>query len=206
VIYIKKLIVIFVIFALLAIYVVKSLNGVESAAEGYASMLLKSSATQNLYSSLYKTASLFDVTNLIKTEKAGENTVLHVDSYLANQMLLELVKSANDNLSKSDFCSIDIPLGNIIGSRVLSGLGPKVNIKTVPVGYAVGNIKSDIVSAGINQSKYRLIATVCASVGLLYPYDNCISDISVDVIICETVIIGSVPKIVWSRELAGNLE
>lgn len=172
-------------------------HGISEATEQYAKYMLQSNASALLYKALFDRMSEIDISSLVTQRKSGDITVLTVDADAVNRALMLLSAKANEVLSKKDVCDVRIPLGSLTGIRLLSGKGPDITIKTVPVGNAVGDIKSDIVSVGINQSKHRITVCIRACVAMLYPFESCMSDICVDILLCETVIVGSVPEVVF---------
>jgi len=96
-----------------------------------------------------------------------------------------------------------IPLGNALGSRLLSGRGPKINVKIVPIGTISSNIKSEFQSAGINQSMHRLIIEFKVCVSIMSPFSNSTSQFTVPLCIAETIIVGEVPRVIWGTDSGG---
>ncbi len=171
-------------------------NCIDDATESYARYLLKSNAVAKLYGTLSSELSTFNTSNMVTQDRAGDITVLTVNADLINTAVIELTNKANTILSMRDFCTISIPLGSMSGIRLLSGLGPPIKIKSIPVGNAVGDVKSNMISAGINQVNHRITVTISACIALMYPFEDCICNISTELLLCETIIIGSVPEIV----------
>ena len=62
--------------------------------------------------------------------------------------------------------------GGITGSRYLSGFGPGINIKIIPVGNVVTNLKSEFNAAGINQTLHRIYLELACTVTIVTPYDT----------------------------------
>lgn len=169
----------------------------DMATEKYASYMLKNNATSKLYDALSQKLYELDTDKIVSQDKSGGITVLTVNTDAINNAMLKLTKSANEILSIRDFCDIKMPIGSLSGIRLLSGLGPEITIKSIPVGNAVGDVKSNMISAGINQVNHRITIIISTCVALLYPFDGCVCDISVELLLCETVIIGSVPEVVF---------
>ena len=171
-------------------------KGIDNATQKYAVYLLKSNAVEKLYSTLSAELMLLDSSSIITKSKADDVTVLRINTEAVNAAVLKLTSKANTVLSSNEFCMVGIPIGSMTGIRLLSGLGPKIKIKSIPVGNAVGDVKSNMISAGINQVNHRITVTINACVALMYPFEDCVCDISVELLLCETIIIGSVPKVV----------
>lgn len=193
----KKAKVILLICILLIAVCIACGGKTDIATEKYASYMLKNNATAKLYDGLSQKLCELDTNKIVSQDKSGDITILTVNSDAINNTMLKLTQSANEILSMRDFCVIKMPIGSISGIRLLSGLGPEIIIKSIPVGSAVGDMKSNMISAGINQVNHRITVTINACVALLYPFDGCVCDISVELLLCETVIIGSVPEVAF---------
>lgn len=172
-------------------------GGINEASEQYAGHLLKSNAAASLYSVLTSEIAKHDTSSVITQIKSDGITMLHIDSSTVNELTASVLQKANEAMRADNFCEINILWGNLSGIKILSGKGRNIKIKAVPVGNAVGDIKSDMISAGINQTRYRMTLTVNACMALMYPFEKCVCNISVDILICETVIVGSVPEVVF---------
>ena len=58
--------------------------------------------------------------------------------------------------------NLDIALGTFTGLALLTGFGPDVSIKIMPIGTANCDFVSTFISAGINQTIHRIyLYTVC---------------------------------------------
>ena len=89
---------------------------------------------------------------------------------------------------------MEIPFGTALGIEWLSGSGPGIKVEVMPVGTVDTEIKSEIVSAGINQSHHRIILNVKANFTIVSAVSNIPTSIEINVCIAETVIVGEVPQ------------
>ena len=85
-----------------------------------------------------------------------------------------------------------------MGSRLLSGKGPEIPVNVIPVGSLSYELKSELVSGGINQTVHRISLFYSATVRCLAPFDEELIIITGETVIAETLIIGEVPKILFS--------
>ena len=90
---------------------------------------------------------------------------------------------------------IPVTIGDVTGSSVAAGRGPRIVVNTT--GYAVTslNVESEIVGAGINQSLYKMKMTVSVECELILPGRKAVkTSVTSEYPLCEAVIVGAVPE------------
>lgn len=127
---------------------------------------------------------------------AGDRiTGIDIDSYsvsiISAKLTNMLVQAVNDFGSGG----FGIPLGNVTGLMTLSGKGPKIKIKTVPLGKIACDTESQFISAGINQTLFRLILKISLAYEVLAPFTRESSELTFTYTLCETIIVGDVPRL-----------
>ena len=93
-----------------------------------------------------------------------------------------------------------IPIGTLIGGNLFHGLGPALSLKVTLAGNVQADFKSTFESAGVNQTRHRIYLSVGTSVYSFLPGINSTTDISTDVLVAETVIVGEVPQVLVSTK------
>lgn len=103
---------------------------------------------------------------------------------------ISVLEKSNDDIETT----IYIPLGTILGQNLSSGRGPEIGIRVIITNNVEIKLKSSFTTAGINQTYHRII--VEATVGYKYfiPGKWQSKSATSDVVIAETVIMGSVPE------------
>ena len=87
-----------------------------------------------------------------------------------------------------------IPLGNLLLPDLLAGTGPELPVKAVSLTMSNADFFSDFTAAGINQTlqtlkvKFTISLTILTTVG----YETV--DVDSDVMVAQTVIVGTVPE------------
>ena len=89
---------------------------------------------------------------------------------------------------------VDIPLGNLIGSSILMGKGPDVPLDVIMLTSSRIEFRNDLTEAGINQTKHRIIFNIVVDIDVLVPWDLVSYTVESEIIVAETVIVGTVPK------------
>lgn len=127
-------------------------------------------------------------------QKAENGDVTAVSSNMArinelsSKILDKLVDSTRDNT-----ITIGIPAGNLTGASLLMGRGAKIPVKIVVLSSSRVEFMNNIVTAGINQTKHQITLRVTADMQILVPWGTENTQVSTDVLIADTVIVGKVP-------------
>lgn len=134
--------------------------------------------------------------DLITMEKdsSGRVTALTSNMAVLNELrtgILGEVVTAVDGLDRS---TLAIPAGNLTGINFLSGRGFALPIDVVAVGSAQAEFQNQFTDAGINQTRHQIVLEVTVTVEILLPKDTIRSDVSTQVPVAETIIVGTVPE------------
>lgn len=134
-----------------------------------------------------------DIISFIK-DSDGRINALTTNIVIANKLKSSLALAILNRITEVNEAEISIPLGNLTGISILAGRGPKIKVKIIPIGSVQTNLSSQFVSAGINQTQHRIIMEVTANVSIVLPAETTKTAVSVNVVIAETIIVGSVPN------------
>jgi len=133
--------------------------------------------------------------DLVIFQKNGAENITAVTSNVVeiNKLKAKLAMEIEKKIGDIDVMSAKIPLGNLLNQSMLSGLGPKIKIKMVPVGYAGIDVKNEFSSAGINQTKHEIYLEISCSLSVLLPMNSQSTTVKTQIPIAETIIVGNVP-------------
>lgn len=129
----------------------------------------------------------------LQKDSAGNITAISANMSRINALSSEIL---NEVIAATDRGELDIkiPLGNLMGSNLLLGRGPKVPIRVVMLTSSYSDFKSELVSAGINQTKHQIVLEIRVQIHVLMPWDVRSTEVTTKVIIAETVLVGKVPS------------
>ncbi|MBQ7015096.1 MAG: sporulation protein YunB [Clostridia bacterium] len=127
------------------------------------------------------------------TDKDGRINAMTTNIVTANKLKSFLALSILTRITNVDGTELGIPVGNLTGISILAGRGPEIRVKVIPIGSVQTELSSQFVSAGINQTQHRIIMEVTSNVDIILPSETVSTTVSVNVVIAETVIVGSVP-------------
>jgi sporulation protein YunB len=111
-----------------------------------------------------------------------------------NLLKVKIVANVLEKINNMDTTQLKIPLGNILNGEILSGVGPRIPIKLLPVATADAKFATAFTSAGINQTRHQIIVEVTVDIGVVLPGLRTGTEVTSQVNIAETIIVGNVPN------------
>lgn len=133
-----------------------------------------------------------DLFTVVKNEK-GDIEMIQANSPKINSIARQIASLAQANLDDLGVQNLDIALGTFTGLALLTGFGPNVSIKIMPIGTANCDFVSTFISAGINQTIHRIYIDVYADIDVITPIADPTICVKAEVLVCENVIIGKIP-------------
>lgn len=123
----------------------------------------------------------------------GVVTAIRTDALKLN-LLKSRISAAAESVLSGCTQVVRIPFGSLTGLDILAGRGPYIRIPVQMTGYAAAEIESVFSGAGINQTIHRLFLRVHAVVCLSMAKTQEQKELTYEVCIAETVIVGTVPQ------------
>lgn len=130
----------------------------------------------------------------IQKDKEGNITLVSANAVLMNNLAATTAIAAQDKILNIGEQGIKIPIGTILGGQLMSGRGPSVVVRVEPVGSVTTDFMTEFEDAGINQTRHKIYLILNASVRILIGNAAQTVEISSQVLISETIIIGDVPQ------------
>lgn len=142
-----------------------------------------------------KNATYSDLVN-ITYDQNGKVKLITANTIRINQITQDIAIKTYENISKLGIDGIKISIGTLTGMPVFTQKGPDMTFELLPVGSISCDLKSDFISAGINQTNHKLYVSINADVTVIIPglKDKKINT-NTTVLLAESIIIGEVPEI-----------
>ena len=142
-------------------------------------------------------------TDLVTIKRDSKDNILSIEANTTKVNLIARETTARTVNQLNIFCNdgVKIPLFAFTGIEFLSGFGPKITFKIIPVSSADCNFKSNFISRGINQTLHEIYITVTAYASVIMPTYTLNVLASTDVLVASSLIVGTIPNIV----LGGNI-
>ena len=168
----------------------ESISGTsESIAVNYVAMKINASLRQGIYSSELDGPLIH-----IERDDAGNIKYLEPDSRLINKLVLEFMTGVNETYSLEDTQVVEVNLGVITGSKILSQLPFTTKIKVQPLSLTKFQYETEFETQGINQTRYCVYCTINSRIRILAPFTDKVSEINRRFLLAEAVIVGDVPS------------
>jgi len=129
-----------------------------------------------------------DYDDLVHLEKDQSG---HVAAF--NRLQSRIADSILQRLSEVSTRELEIPVGTLTGSSLLAGRGPCIRIRMQAVGSTTAKLRNAFTAAGINQTKHQILLDVTVQMSILLPGFRTSTQVSNEITVAETIIIGSVP-------------
>lgn len=123
----------------------------------------------------------------------GRITALKTNMSEVNRLKTDILNIINDDILALDSSDLGIPIGSFILPEFLAGKGPTIPVHILSIRNSEASFSSDFKEAGINQVMHQINMDVSVDVAVLVLGQTDYFTISSQVVIAETVIVGSVP-------------
>ena len=137
-----------------------------------------------------------DYEQLVDFDKDAEGHVTALRSNMAafNRLQASIADDILQRMAEVSSTDLAIPIGTLTGSPLLAGRGPCLRVRMQSVGTATARFDNQFSSAGINQTRHRIIMDVDVHVSILLPGLTTYTKVSNEISVAETVIVGGVPE------------
>lgn len=135
--------------------------------------------------------------NLLITETDEEGSIEMVQSNTAaiNNLISELLVELQDRYKNGEAgTDIEVPIGSLIGSKILSQSGPTVELTIIPVAVSKIDFITEFESQGINQTKYKVYVVLSTEARVLAPFSMHHIEVESTILVAEAIILGKVPE------------
>lgn len=137
-----------------------------------------------------------EFSNLVVLERDSDNriTALRTDVIAVGKIKARLVSGLFDRLDYLEETQIEVPLGTVFAPNLFTGMGPKVKVGLAGLTQMEAEFVSAFTSAGINQTRHRILIEVHAGFRILTPFGGEDREIVSTYPVTDTVIVGTVPE------------
>ena len=127
--------------------------------------------------------------DLVVLERDSDNriTALRTD-------IIAVVNGLFDRLDYLEETQTEVPLGTVFAPNLFTGMGPRVKVGLAGLAQMEAQFVSAFTSAGINQTRHRILIEVHAGFRILTPFGGEDREIVSTYPVTDTVIVGTVPE------------
>jgi sporulation protein YunB len=137
----------------------------------------------------------YSYSNFVTILRSSDGNISSIETKTQNVNMFQSQISEKINCDLNDTLknTVNVPLGSVSDVALLSGRGPNIKLKIIPLGNVKTELKSEFTSAGLNQTKHRIILEITADVSSVLPPYSTSVNVKYDCVLAETVIVGKVP-------------
>jgi sporulation protein YunB len=147
----------------------------------------------------------FNYDQVIRVDKDSEGNIvmLKADTLKMNKIACDVSLESQKQLMKLGEVGIKVPIGYITRNNILSNYGPSITIKMQPLGHVETKYSSEFESAGINQTRHKIYVKVKTTVRVIIPLKSNDIEVTNEIPIAETIIVGKTPNTAVQLDLNG---
>lgn len=144
--------------------------------------------------------------DLITIERDEQGMIRSISSnpFQINRIARDAAYMSQQNLKTMSESGIEVPLGAFTGVEAWAGFGPKVNLKIIPISNVECRFVSKFENAGINQTKHSIYLEIVADISIILPSKTRNFASLTEVLISESIIVGTVPDTYLQADLFGK--
>ncbi|MGO0123032.1 sporulation protein YunB [Desulfothermobacter acidiphilus] len=131
---------------------------------------------------------------IVHKDNEGRVALLQADAVRVSALAADLAVTVEEALAQLQEESFSIPMGQVLGSQLLASYGPNIRVHILPVGTVKVKVLDQLETAGINQTRHRLLLHLDAQVRVVVPLQHRDIPITAEVPLVEGVIVGTVPN------------
>ncbi len=129
----------------------------------------------------------------VNTKEDGTVTSVEFDSVEMTKIKSGIISLVQKNINDRDTITMNIPFGTLTGNQLLNNRGPQIEINMKISSAVYSKIKSEFISAGINQTLHRITLSISTDIYFVMPWYRSSGSYETEFVLAETVIVGEVP-------------
>lgn len=129
----------------------------------------------------------------------GAVSSITTDTAALNSLKADIISDISEKLSGVESYDVYVSFSNLFDDEILFGnteFAVKANV--LPVSSVSGDIKTELESAGINQTQYSVILSINVDINAVLLISTVKINTTYEICIADTVIVGKVPEIYLS--------
>lgn len=136
----------------------------------------------------------YDDLMTVRVDERGQVALLMANTMRMNQLADRAGQAALRRLNNMSSERVTVPLGAALGMTIFAGTGPGVPVSIVPIGSIATDFATEFEACGINQTRHKVYLKVTASIRIVIPTGAKTTQVSANMLVAESIIVGSVPE------------
>ncbi|MCL2556462.1 MAG: sporulation protein YunB [Firmicutes bacterium] len=144
-----------------------------------------------------------DLVEVIRNNE-GNIEMLRVNTVALNLMAMRVANLSQQRLADLGEQGLRVPIGTLSGLTFLAGRGPDFNIRAYPVGAVDISFATQFISAGINQTRHKIMLNVDTEMSVILPGVQTF-ETRTELILVDSIIVGQIPDTVLNMGMWDNI-
>jgi len=136
----------------------------------------------------------YDDLMTVKMDERGQVALLMANTMRMNLLADKAGKAALRRLNNMSSERVTVPLGAALGMTLFAGTGPGIPVSIIPIGSIATDFATEFEACGINQTRHKVYLKVTASIRIVIPTGAKTTQVSANMLVAESIIVGSVPE------------
>ena len=205
----KRYIVLAVIIAVLIVLAVRLQSNVSGILYSISYATVRAEAEAAVNDAVAETlswngAAYEDLVTIVR-DADGNVQSIEANAVHANLIARQAVTLTAVKLNERCAGGVQVPVGAFTGIEWLAGAGPRVTFRIIPVSRVSCAFRSVFEQAGVNQTLHSVSILLTATVSVVMPSSTEEIAASTRILLCEHVIVGSVPDAYLCGDLFGGI-
>ena len=130
----------------------------------------------------------------VHMDDRGQVALLSANTMAMNRLADRAGQAALRRLGDMSSERVSVPLGAALGMTILAGSGPDIPVSIVPIGSVATEFATEFEACGINQTRHKVYLQLTASIRIVIPTGAKTTQVSANMLVAESIIVGSVPE------------
>ena len=130
----------------------------------------------------------------VHMDEHGRVSLLSANTMQMNRLADRAGQAALRRLGNMTSERVSVPLGAALGMTLFAGSGPRIPVSIVPIGSVATEFATEFEACGINQTRHKVYLQLTASIRIVIPTGAKTTQVSANMLVAESIIVGSVPE------------
>ena len=130
----------------------------------------------------------------VRMDEHGQVALLSANTMSMNRLADKAGAAALRRLQNMSSERVTVPLGAALGMTLFAGSGPGIPVSIVPIGSIRTDFATEFEACGINQTRHKVYLQVTASIRIVIPTGAKTTEVSANMLVAESIIVGGVPE------------
>jgi len=136
----------------------------------------------------------YDDMVVIHKDNEGKIVLIQPNTVVLNRLIASTVQVLSHSMGEMKEDSVDIPIGQLSGLKILAAWGPTMSVKIIPSSEVHVDLEDRFEQAGINQTRHLISMNIATKMKVAVPYLSEEVDVGSTIPLAETIIVGDVPS------------